>query len=896
MSTSDQDRQLTTADVTVVVPLLESFDECLPCLAALQGQTAIARVHVVLVTDRDPSPGQAEQIASILRRAASYEHCKDLSLTTWADCLTAFPSPYTMILEPFDVLSKDTLELMLAKAAQSGAECVVDAGQADLRPVAPAYDGSASPIKRAITHTDLWLSHRMYRSDVLGRLTPELLAGLVGPFTPRGLALPLSLACRTTARCDTALVERGPRKTQRLRNTTVESAYCDLNWAEQCLRLATDLAREEKDLANRQIIASIAPTLRVVRQTVPLDEQAEFFSRCRTAIGAVLDPTSVMAATESGPDRNVCAAIALDLPEVFFGQYAGAVSITAESIAPTGLPEAWSPAFSVDTLSAFVEYADADGSELLVAGILDIPWMTSPDRVGLGCALVSTGLKVVSGTWRARGEGLRQPNTSAFLIRVPSEVLAAGDHPLRLRLTDQAGHSRDIPLGMTAGALRSSRRTKAFGFNWQIRPRYQPHFIALLRLRRTSPAWWLASLADFVSVFSRRLPYARHRLLRSVLRAAILGRQVWLIGERRDTAQDNGWVLFEHLRRHPVPGASVFFCLDRGSPAWSEAVRLGHVVAQDSLAHKLLCVIVTHLISSHDIDSFLLPRKWGASRFRYWFSPFQQAHRIFLQHGVIFNGVGPILRRGATGLSLFVCSCRPEQAYLEADTRGYTSKQLLLCGLPRFDRLIQSRTDKQRLILLAPTWRRNITVLSAAANHRARVPLIPFAQSEYRAFFMGFLHDSRLAEALQRYDYRLAFVPHYEVRDGWEGANPVSERVQIMADGGRTIATLLSKCQLFITDHSSTQFDAALGGAQVVYANFDANEFFSEHYRPGWFDQRVDGLGEVKTTVNALVEAAVDFMAGKSTDRSTYEKNLEQMGIICDGHNCERTVRAIRAL
>lgn len=58
----------------------------------------------------------------------------------------------------------------------------------------------------------------------------------------------------------------------------------------------------------------------------------------------------------------------------------------------------------------------------------------------------------------------------------------------------------------------------------------------------------------------------------------------------------------------------------------------------------------------------------------------------------------------------------------------------------------------------------------------------------------------------------------------------------------RTVQDALRQCDLFMTDYSPTAFDVAYLGTPLIYAQFDAEEFFTTGgYRKGCFDARGTG-------------------------------------------------------
>jgi len=881
--------------VTVVVPLLESFGESLACLRSLCAQDFIAHAEIVLLNDKPMTRAQRAEVDNLRDIAAEVNICLDATLTEWAAMLPAvITTNYFVILEPFDTLVPQAITTLYELAEKGRADCVLVDPRANASVTEEIQNGPTN-------YSEMWLSNKLFRSSILLQVR-EVLVSIAAPLSLRGLGLPLLVTARAFIAKQDLSAKRGERSTRRRRVADLAQIERDLAWARACLSSDGPPSEAAREQVGQRVLAGLAPVFSTVRKRIAEKDQARLFDVCRTTVSEVITPTNVMAAVTNEKDWNCLAAIQMNSPDLFFGKYDGPIVFqddgSSQYAFPLGLPSEWVGAFSVELISAQLEYADDQTDGIKMSCVVNIPWACLCRGSSLSAELVigSEEPLPTTGGWHLREEGRRQPDFSVCAFRVPIERLSSGAWLLTLELLDESGARARIILGITSGACRSSRRIHRARRYWQVAPTFGSKMSANLIVTTSAKAWWWQAFISLLAALRDHTPYAKHRVVRLLGRIALLGRDVWLIGERRDTAQDNGWVLFQYLRHHPRPGRLVFYLLDETSTMWPVASRDGHVIAQNSRAHKLLWLVATHLISSQDIDSFLLPASWEAPKYRRFFAPFQQARRIFLQHGVIVNGVGPILRRGVTGLDLFVCSCEAERSFLEATARGYTSKQLQLCGLPRFDNLPRDTINKKRMILVAPTWRRNLTVASGAANPRGMISQDSFETSEYRRFYLEFLTSTTLAAALERFDYQVVFVPHYEVRAEWESCVQDMDRVRVLADGGTTLAELLHDCQLFITDYSSTQFDAALGGATVVYSTFDAAEFFSEHYQPGWFDQRTDGFGiEVKTSED-LVQTTVAFVEGNLDVPAGVNQHLEKLGVLRDGHNCERVTRAISDL
>jgi CDP-glycerol glycerophosphotransferase (TagB/SpsB family) len=103
-------------------------------------------------------------------------------------------------------------------------------------------------------------------------------------------------------------------------------------------------------------------------------------------------------------------------------------------------------------------------------------------------------------------------------------------------------------------------------------------------------------------------------------------------------------------------------------------------------------------------------------------------------------------------------------------------------------------------------------------------------------------------------------------------------------------------CDLFVTDWSSTAFDVAYLGTPLVYAQFDAEEYWDGHYQKGYFDARRDGFGPVGETVEEVVGEVVRYMRGECEREPEYLRRVEKFFEYRDQQNNVRATESIDRL
>ncbi len=375
------------------------------------------------------------------------------------------------------------------------------------------------------------------------------------------------------------------------------------------------------------------------------------------------------------------------------------------------------------------------------------------------------------------------------------------------------------------------------------------------------------------------------RFLRLVTAPLFHGSEIWLLGERAEEAQDNGAHLFRYLRAHH-PRRRVYYVLSRSSPQYPELRRLGRVVPHSSWRHQLLMLHAAVLANAHS-PHHMLPRTWRRRAFHLRLAWRVGARQVFLQHGVHLSPEA--VKRGNTGYSLILTSARRETEALRA-VSGYGT-QLAEVGLPRFDHLVPS--PPSRTVLVMPTWRR---YLPSRFSGSGGPGLDPYEGSDYERFMSGLLTSARLHSMLQAHDYRLLFVPHFNMVPHFAGAPTAGERIEVVNRAGTALQALVRSCDAFVTDHSSVHFDAAYLGTPVIYARFDREEFEARHAAPSWFDFGRDGFGPVTTTLEETLDELEALLARRCAPDPRYAGRVAALFTHHDRENCRRAVEAIDSL
>lgn len=493
--------------------------------------------------------------------------------------------------------------------------------------------------------------------------------------------------------------------------------------------------------------------------------------------------------------------------------------------------------------------------------------------------------------WHARK---RQDLHGGWRAILTAEDLAGlGGAPYTLTLRAHDGDACvDIPLTArpvahrTKGVERIGRFRYEVGIGKDNAPSLKVSRTRSLRGAGHSVRRFWSETADIVT----RQPGWLLRLLYWLSRPVLGRRDIWVVGERHDTAQDNGyhffrWMRENHQRRH------VYYVIDAKAADRAKVAPFGNVVDRGSLKHRLYLLNATRLISPYDLEAYLAPPNISKPEFLRRFGDLLHYRRVFLQHGVTYNDVSQSAHRQFTNVDLFVTVSEDEAAYISQEM-GYSKDEAVALGFPRFDKLQPTEAERPT-VLLMPTWRRDIVVPS---YNRSRRPKVQFAASEYFRFYSRLLADERLREALERSGVRLEFYPHYEIRPYLKHFRVDHPNIEVADQNRRGVQEAMKDCSLLVTDYSSVFFDVAYMGKPVVYVPYDEDEFYTQHYRRGYYSLTDNGFGPVCRTVDDAVDEIVAAIDRRFEVSSPYRERVESFFVHRDEDNCARVYEAIDRL
>ncbi|GAB4074056.1 CDP-glycerol glycerophosphotransferase family protein [Barrientosiimonas marina] len=346
---------------------------------------------------------------------------------------------------------------------------------------------------------------------------------------------------------------------------------------------------------------------------------------------------------------------------------------------------------------------------------------------------------------------------------------------------------------------------------------------------------------------------------------------VWLLGERYNTAQDNGIVLFHWLQNHTDIDA--YYVIDEESPEYEKMKDNPNVLCFGSEKHFAIAFKAKVLLGTHDLEN-ILPYKPASGFFHY-----ENTYRVFLQHGVLGRkNVEYHKKYYELPFNLVIVSSEPEKYDIVMDELGYQEDEVAVTGLARFDNLIQNQNTRPKDILLMPTWRDWINTDQQ------------FLESKYYAAYTNLINNTRLLELLEAYDVQLHFYPHYRAQDYFQREMRVdNDRVTFIPYDTYYVQELLINHALLITDFSSVSFDFSLMNKPVIYYHFDVKRFFRKGILRPVEETFIGKIAESEEELVNLIEDRLQHQL------ANYDVDISGIIKYQDASNCQRIFQTVES-
>lgn len=348
--------------------------------------------------------------------------------------------------------------------------------------------------------------------------------------------------------------------------------------------------------------------------------------------------------------------------------------------------------------------------------------------------------------------------------------------------------------------------------------------------------------------------------------------ETWLIGERENEAQDNGYHLFKYIRKVD-PDRKIFYIIEKNSKDIKNIEKYDQIVYYGTFKHYYYYCRSKKIIGTHynsaipDTPFYWKLKKMGKMK----------KLIIDLQHGITQSNIDSVKFRDSK--KYLVCGAEKEYKYV-TDIFKYPLKNTGNLGFCRFDNLHDFQ--EENLIFFMPTWR---SWLTKSDNE--------FIDTFYYKTIKELLTNKKLNMILKKYNYKFLFYPHPMIQKRLGLFEIESSNIIFIDRAKSNLQELMKKSKILITDFSSVHFDWAYMQKKILYFQFDVEEYYTNHYKQGYFKFKTDGFGPVIESVDNIVDILNAYiLSSKIEDK--YLKRMNEFFPIKDKKNCERNYNAIK--
>ena len=361
-------------------------------------------------------------------------------------------------------------------------------------------------------------------------------------------------------------------------------------------------------------------------------------------------------------------------------------------------------------------------------------------------------------------------------------------------------------------------------------------------------------------------------------------KQIWLTFDQLFKGGDNGEYFFRYVADNHSDLVNMYYI---ANPDCADYKRLEktykNLLPFNSMKAKLIAMHATCVFATRvDVKQYC------------GFGPQLEAyHRgllnydVFcLQHGLTIQRIAQYQNRLFDNTKLYFCVSPNEVANLSHPVYGYDPDMLLLTGAPRYDPLI---SEDKRQILIAPTWRRNVTAGTNKKGKRHEYS-INFKETEYYRIYNGLINNQKLIECARETGYRIIYLVH-PILSPQVGDFHGPEEVTILAgaDGNVSYEQMMKESSLMLTDHSGIQFDFASMRKPLVYYH---PETLPPQYDAGGMDYETQAFGPVCKNEEEVVDALCSAMRRDCRMEDEYRARADAFFAYDDHDNCKRIFEA----
>lgn len=340
-------------------------------------------------------------------------------------------------------------------------------------------------------------------------------------------------------------------------------------------------------------------------------------------------------------------------------------------------------------------------------------------------------------------------------------------------------------------------------------------------------------------------------------------KNIWLITERKDSASDNSYFLFEYINNNRKDITS-YYVLDKNSKQIIKKMKtIGKVIKLSSLKHKYLMLRADKYITSFTVEETLIP--YDAKLYKkIYMNELMKKDIISIQHGMIIHNISPYLSKKNYLIDYITANNRFEKEII-METLGYKDDEVLITGMARHDNLIENSVSVKDTneVLFMPTWQRGLQNLT-----------IPqFLESNFYKKIYEMLNDKNMIMFLKECNLKLNILMHPQFEKFAKHLNSNLNEISFLSMSDVEIPQIIANSKFLITDFSSVAVDFLFQKKNVIF--YQHNKYASHHVPSKQI--KYSDIGQVVTNLNQLFEALYQLKENDFNLLMMYQKSFEEL-------------------
>lgn len=361
-------------------------------------------------------------------------------------------------------------------------------------------------------------------------------------------------------------------------------------------------------------------------------------------------------------------------------------------------------------------------------------------------------------------------------------------------------------------------------------------------------------------------------------RKAFSKRHIWVTFDKLYKAGDNGEYMYQHLRRNH-PEVDTYYIIDKTAPEYERMVRedKDHILVQGTRRCQIYTLLSEVLLATQASVSMRYDPQNLLLRYN---KDLLRGQIVCIQHGLTMQKIAQYQNRRFDNTRLYCLASPYELKNMSHPIYGYEADMLKMTGLARYDGLVNR---DQKIILITPSWRRNVTLASVGSVRRPHND--SFRQSSYFKVYNSLINDKKLIECAKRTGYRIVYLLHPVMSAQIDDFDRNDYVELVPATGEVSYEKILCESSLMVTDYSGVQFDFAYMRKPVVY--YHPTEL-PPHYGDGGMNYETMGFGPICVSHQQVVDELCAAMERQCANTPEYIQRADDFFAFDDHNSCER--------